>query len=174
MEVYIKVMRKPTDVWAKNITELADQLGVTRQVINQWKRDERYREKIPTPKPDGRHSVSRWKAFITDNGLMNGEYVPSEDALLKRESLSIKVSREKLKLEVERGEYVKRSIVIEGFQRNLSKLFNDMQRIFVNELPARMRGMTEVEMSAVMADSIQMIQELSSKRETFNNDAAVK
>lgn len=51
--------------WAKNQTELATALGVTRRSILTWSK----RDGCPGARPDGRYNIEEWRTWAKANGL---------------------------------------------------------------------------------------------------------
>jgi hypothetical protein len=73
----------PLETFVSTWNELAQQLGVTRRALQDW-RDPLKRpdlaEKWPRPQADGRHSVTAWFNFIVEHGLARAdEDVDPED-----------------------------------------------------------------------------------------------
>lgn len=138
--------------YVRSLADLAEALGYSRRQVQNWRKDPRYVDVLPKSRADGRYSVVEWKRFVEEQGLRGDE--ENEDLELKREQMRLKNAREQFRLERDRGEWVRREVVAEGLTRNLSKLFVELHRVFVNELPGRLRGLSETEISRVCAEEL--------------------
>lgn len=88
----------------KNETELCDFLGVSRSTVSRLKR----RDGAPKTRPDGTYPAQEWKEFYEKNA---GKYSLDDDELAlerraKRQIAEIKMEREMLELETERGNLI--------------------------------------------------------------------
>ena len=53
--------------------DLAQQLGVTRRIIQEWRKDPRYSAACPPDKADGRKEVAEWQRFMVRFGLKRAD-----------------------------------------------------------------------------------------------------
>jgi hypothetical protein len=90
-------------VWAKDQTELAQLIGVTRKTIQRWRK-----KGAPAPESDGRLNVAAWKDWT----IANGGGTPEERTGLSRqqeEARRVLLMNERLEVQIGimRGDYMK-------------------------------------------------------------------
>lgn len=125
---------RDTVVVAKDITDLATILGVTRQTLHAWRR----RKGAPKDHADGTHDVVAWRQFIDANGL-KGATQPDSDALKARKMLAEIEDRE-LKVALKKGLYVLRGDVEAEWHRRMAVLKNLLYAKLTLELPPLCAG----------------------------------
>ena len=119
---------------AKDTTELASILGVTRQTLHAWRK----RKSAPKENADGTHDVIAWRQFVELNGL-KGSVQPDADALKARKLLAEIEDRE-LKVALKRGLYVFKAEVEAEWHRRMAVLKNLLYAKLTLELPPLCAG----------------------------------
>lgn len=92
--------RPEAKAFARTQAELADLLGVSRRTIQRAAK----MEGRPSPRPDGRHDVAAWRAFLQSTGAIEDESLSTTE--LKARNLLLQNQRLELQLAVMRGEYL--------------------------------------------------------------------
>lgn len=92
--------------FAKNYVELANTLGVSRRTIHNWTKSN---TDCPVPRPDGRHSITEWRAWIEKHGL--DSEVEESPAALKARMLILQTERLQLQVSIIKRDFVPRSEV---------------------------------------------------------------
>lgn len=119
---------------AKDVTDLAEILGVTRQTIHTWLK----RAGAPKAQPDGSHIVVAWRQFIEISGL-KGATLPDSNALKARKMLAEIEDRE-LRVALKKGMYVLRGEVEGEWHRRMAVLKNLLYAKLTLELPPLCAG----------------------------------
>ena len=119
---------------AKDTSDLATILGVTRQTIHTWLK----RKGAPKAQPDGSHVVVAWRQFIETNGL-KGATLPDSNALKARKMLAEIEDRE-LRVALKKGLYVLRGEVEGEWHRRMAVLKNLLYAKLTLELPPLCAG----------------------------------
>jgi transposase-like protein len=97
---------------AKDTTDLARILGVTRQTLYEWRK----KPDAPQSAADGSHDVIAWRLFIANHDL-KASLTPDADALRARKLLAEIEDRE-LRVALKKGQYVlKAEVEAEWFRR---------------------------------------------------------
>ncbi|WOO43148.1 hypothetical protein [Rubellicoccus peritrichatus] len=141
---------------------LAKALGYTRQQVDNWKKDPRYKDEVPQPEANGKHDVASWKTFIKRHNLRGDEV--SEDVLLKRRKEELAIASQEFKLERERGKYVEREAVAKSYKENLSILFRELRRRFESTAPPQYKGQPESECAQINRRELDELQEQMHER----------
>lgn len=123
-----------TVAFAKDITELAQIIGVTRQTIHGWQK----RKGSPVALQDGTYDVVAWRQFIESKGL-KGAAQPDPEALKARKLLAEIEDRE-LKVALKRGDYVLLAEVRRDWLTQVGKAIALLRAKFENELPPILSG----------------------------------
>ncbi|MDP0501844.1 MAG: hypothetical protein Q7P63_17255 [Verrucomicrobiota bacterium JB022] len=87
---------------AKNLTQLASLLGVTRQTLYAWKK----MEGAPVPAANGEHDVIAWREFAKARDLKNSDDAPASSEALKARKLLAEVEQRELKTAIMKGDYI--------------------------------------------------------------------
>lgn len=159
-------------LWVSSYVELAGRLGVSRRTITRWR--EIYND-TPRARPNGDHSIEKWKDFVKEKGLSanNDGKDPNQGALpegveglltkdeLGRLDLKVKIAERAFKLAKEKEQYIHSEVVREtvmGLAAEAIKLLRDRLE---NELPPIIEGQDavfiRVEMEKVVSDFCEAI-----------------
>lgn len=92
--------------FAKNQTQLADILGVSRKTIQRKVK----LSGAPKPEPNGSLHVANWKKFLETEGVIE-EDAGLDSVALKAEQILLQNKRLKNKLAIEQQEWIPRSVV---------------------------------------------------------------
>jgi hypothetical protein len=91
--------------WAKNQTELGEQLGVTRKTIQRWRKEPGF----PAPASNGNYDVNAVKAWqARRDGTVTEDNEPTQ-AMLKARNLLLQNEKLEFQVNVLRKEYIPRS-----------------------------------------------------------------
>ncbi|XHR27637.1 MAG: hypothetical protein ACFUZC_17055 [Chthoniobacteraceae bacterium] len=123
-----------TVAFAKDVTDLARILGVTRQTVYAWIK----RKGAPEALPDGTFDIVAWRQFIQAKGF-KGAAAPDPEALKARKLLAEIEDRE-LKVALKRGDYVLLSEVRCDWLTQVGKAIALLRAKFENELPPILSG----------------------------------
>jgi hypothetical protein len=120
---------------ADSISELAVMLGVSRQSVHRWRKEN---DDTPEPDADGLYDVDAWRLFIEDRGLNQSNYKASDND--SQETADWK--EEKVRLECERiaiGNAKLAGTLIEADEAKaaLSALLGGLRQA-INNVPGRM------------------------------------
>ena len=113
---------------ARNTTELAGELGVTRQWVNKLKKIKGAPVTL---------SVSEWRAFMATNK----EPVDDDMVELKKRKLQAEVEKKELENAVIKGEYIQRAHVDEIMTETLTRARQTVNQAMVNEWPLGFHGL---------------------------------
>ena len=119
---------------AKDVSDLATVLGVTRQTIHSWLR----RKGAPKADADGCHDVVAWRKFIDEAGL-KGAVQPEGDALKARKMLAEIEDRE-LKVALKKGLYVLKADMRQQWLTRIGQARALLEARLLNELPPIIAG----------------------------------
>ncbi len=123
-----------TVVYAKDVTELARILGVTRQTVHSWIK----RKGAPAALADGTFDVVAWRQFAEEKGLKGAQ--PPDPEALKARKLLAEIEDRELKVALKRGDYVLLSEVRREWLTQVGKAIALMRAKFENELPPILAG----------------------------------
>lgn len=120
---------------ADSISELAVMLGVSRQSVHRWRKEN---DDAPEPDAAGLHDVDAWREFIKDHGLNQSNYTAGdndspETAYLKDEKLRLECERIAIGNAIQAGTLVDAADVEAG----LSALLGGLRQA-INNLPGRL------------------------------------
>lgn len=119
---------------AKDLTDLARILGVTRQTLYEWRK----KPDAPQAAANGIQDVIAWRQFISKNDL---KAALSPDAeVLKARKLLAEVEERELKVAIKKGEYVLFSDVRQAWLKNVGQARALMEARLLNELPPILAG----------------------------------
>lgn len=153
-------MARPRVHTVTNQSDLARELDCSAPALKKWLNDDKYAENRPSKTQNQQYRVEEYQAWADFHGL-KGKAKEAEDLSrsqqLKLQLDEIKVAREKVRLERERGKLVERSLVPEVYGRSVSYLFRQLDRVLGNELPAQLKGLTEKQMSKLLRDELKRI-----------------
>ena len=119
---------------AKDVTDLAVILGVTRQTVHTWLK----RKGAPKAQSDGSHVVLAWRQFIEVNGIKGATQHDSE--ALKARKLLAEVEDRELRVALKRGIYVIKGEVEAEWHRRMAVLKNLLYAKLTLELPPLCAG----------------------------------
>lgn len=139
--------KKDTSVhYVKTLVELSEVLGVNRKTIDRWRKI----QGSPKSRPDGRQDVSKWRKFITKNGLKEAD--TPEDEELKSRKLLAEVKQAELKLKVMEGTYVPIEKVREVWISHIGQVRNILESRFLNELPPILTSLDAIQIREKMQE----------------------
>lgn len=125
---------RDTVIVAKDTTELATILGVTRQTLHAWRK----RKGAPQASEDGRHDVIAWRQFVEANGLKGSTQPEAE--VLKARKLLAEIEDRELKVALKKGLYVLKAEVESEWHRRMAVLKNLLYAKLTLELPPLYAG----------------------------------
>jgi hypothetical protein len=128
---------QPDIAHAKNFTELAIVLGVTRQAIHAWKRF----DGAPKPPANGLHDVAAWREFIRQRGLKSAMAEADPVQALRARRLLADVEERELRLAVKREQFVAVERVEEEWNGLVAKATAVLRSKFEQELPPVLSGL---------------------------------
>ena len=131
-----------------NYTELAKALKVSRRTLQNWRK----LQGAPKPQSNGKHNVIQWENFRMEKHLKGGEI--SDKAKMDLEKVRMDVELKRQKLDIINGQMIDRELVKERLNKLVSETVQSLERILVSELPARLSGLNESEISAVCKETI--------------------
>ena len=123
--------------FARNIVELADILGVTRQSITAWRK----RKDAPQPAANGLHDVALWSEFMKRHDLKGATAVSDEETALRARKLLAEVEERELKVAVRKGLYVTVEQVSHEWTVLVGQATALLRNKFENELPPILSGL---------------------------------
>lgn len=113
--------------FAKNKSQLADILGISRKTVQRYST----RDDAPKPRPNGSLCVAEWRAFLANNEVLGSEDLDA--AALKAQQILLQNKRLSNKLAIERKEWipkvVARQVLTELVTEAKSLSFNSVIRI---------------------------------------------
>ena len=133
---------------AKDVSELARILGVTRQTLYSWQK----KKDAPTTSPNGTHDVVAWRLFIDANDLKAG-LAPDAEALKARKLLAEIEDRE-LKVALKKGLYVLKAEVEAEWFRRFAVLKNLLYSKLTLEVPPLSTGKDAVAIQQINQDAL--------------------
>lgn len=125
---------------ARNNTELAMLLGISRQTLYQWKK----LDNAPQPQANGLHSIIAWRQFIRDRGLKPGENMAGASEALKARKLLAEVEQREIRTAILKEEYVPLEKVRVEWTTQVGKAISLLRAKFENELPPIISGLDAV------------------------------
>lgn len=143
---------QPEAATARNFTELASLLGVTRQAINTWKKF----EDAPKPAANGLHDVAAWREFMKRRGL-KGAVESDPVQSLRARRLLVDVEERELRLAVKRGEFLPVAKVESEWHALVGKATALLRNKFEQELPPVLAGL---DAPGIQAESRKAIDEV--------------
>jgi len=123
--------------YAKNLTHLAEVLGVTRRTLSTWRK----LEGAPQPLPNGHHEVGSWREFIRVNGLKGAKDSGHNTEALKARKLLAEIEERELRLAVRQGTVVAIESVREQWVTKVARARSLLESRFLNELPPILSGL---------------------------------
>ena len=149
---------------AKDLTELARILGVSRQTLYTWKR----RPDAPKPAANGSHHVVAWREFVRANDLKAG-LGPDPDVLKARKLLAEIEDRE-LRVSLKKGLYVLKADVEGEWSRRMAVLKNLLYAKLTMELPPLCVGRDAIAIQKLNQNSLDGVLREASCGDTTGND----
>jgi transposase-like protein len=125
---------------ARNNSELAMLLGISRQTLYQWKK----LEGAPQPQANGLHPIIAWRQFIRDRGLKPSENMAGASEALKARKLLAEVEQREIRTAILKGEYVPLETVRVEWTTQVGKAIALLRAKFENELPPILSGLDAV------------------------------
>ncbi len=123
--------------FARNIVELADILGVTRQSITAWRK----RKDAPQPAANGLHDVAVWREFMKRHDLKGATLAADEETVLRARKLLAEVEERELKVAVRKGLYVTIEEVRHTWTTQIGRATALLRNKFESELPPILSGL---------------------------------
>jgi hypothetical protein len=126
---------------ATNLADLAAILGVSRQLLNAWKK----RKDAPKAAANGMHDVAAWREFMRRNDLKGGEPATQDAAdvetSLKARKLLAEVEERELRLGIKRGDFVAIDEVRQAWTELVAQAASMLRKKFEQELPPILSGL---------------------------------
>ena len=126
---------------ATNLADLAAILGVSRQLLNAWKK----RKDAPKAAANGTHDVAAWREFMRRNDLKGGEPATQDAAdvetSLKARKLLAEVEERELRLGIKRGDFVAVDEVRQAWTELVAQAASMLRKKFEQELPPILSGL---------------------------------
>jgi hypothetical protein len=126
---------------ATNLADLAAILGVSRQLLNAWKK----RKDAPKAAANGTHDVVAWREFMRRNDLKGGEPATQDAAdvetSLKARKLLAEVEERELRLGIKRGDFVAIDEVRQAWTELVAQAASMLRKKFEQELPPILSGL---------------------------------
>jgi hypothetical protein len=126
---------------ATNLADLAAILGVSRQLLNAWKK----RKDAPKAAANGTHDVAAWREFMRRNDLKGGEPATQDAAdvetSLKARKLLAEVEERELRLGIKRGDFVAIDEVRQAWTELVAQAASMLRKKFEQELPPILSGL---------------------------------
>lgn len=135
---------------AKDISELATVLGVSRQTIYAWRK----LEGAPEPAANGSHSVIEWRQFIHVHDLNQGKQAIDRQEALKARKLLAEVEQREIRTAILKGEYVALEQVRLEWTTQVGKAIALMRAKFESELPPILSGLDAIAIQRECATAI--------------------
>jgi hypothetical protein len=126
---------------ATNLADLAAILGVSRQLLNAWKK----RKDAPKAAANGIHDVAAWREFMRRNDLKGGEPATQDAAdietSLKARKLLAEVEERELRVGIKRGDFVAIDEVRQAWTELVAQAASMLRKKFEQELPPILSGL---------------------------------
>ena len=137
---------------AKDLTELATILGVSRQSLHTWRK----LEGSPTPAANGSHSVIAWRQFMRQSDLhgSNSKLTVERHEALKARKLLAEVEQREIRTAILKGEYVSLEEVRLTWTTQVGKAIALMRAKFESELPPILSGLDAIAIQRECATAI--------------------
>ncbi len=140
-----------------NQQDLARELGCVYITLKKWLTDERYSEERPIKEPNGTYIVEKyvpWMEFHGLSGKSGGEPEVSRSQKLRDDLAELKIERERVKIDKERGVLIERSLVPELMGKTFSLLYRTLDRKLCNDSPPKLAGRTERQIQKILKDTL--------------------
>jgi Bacteriophage CI repressor helix-turn-helix domain len=112
-------------VWAKNQIELADHLGVSRESIGRWMKQ----DGCPGHKADGRYNIQKWRTWMEASGKGSKKKPPKTKLDHEIERLQLDNARRRMEQDVARGKLINEDEVIGVLTQLFQGLVNELRTI---------------------------------------------
>lgn len=134
----------------QTLMELASILGISRQLLNHLKK-----KSDAPPVSD----VAAWQIFIAANGRDGAapSYLKRKLAEKRLSLLTTADSREKIKLGKDQDTVIDKSEVATALQGGMAMLFNQLEKVFCNDLPPSLAGKPPAEIAAMCRGAIEKL-----------------
>ena len=123
--------------FARNTSELADVLGVTRQSLNKWRK----MKDAPVSATNGLHNVADWHEFMRKHDLKGAHPTTDEETALRARKLLAEVEERELKVAVRKGLYVTIEEVRHTWTTQIGRATALLRNKFESELPPILSGL---------------------------------
>lgn len=133
---------------AKTVVELAAALGVSRRTITNWRK----MDGAPEAHPNGSHDVVAWRKFMHEKHLDGSD--PGDEEGLKIRKLLVEIQEREFRLEVRKGEYIRKDIVREAWLSRCGRVVNLLRSKFEKELPPVLSGKDAPSIQEALAEAI--------------------
>lgn len=133
---------------AKTVVELAAALGVSRRTITNWRK----MDGAPEAHPNGSHDVVAWRKFMHEKHLDGSD--PGDEEGLKIRKLLVEIQEREFRLEVRKGEYIRKDIVREAWLSRCGRVVNLLRSKFEKELPPVLAGKDAPSIQEALAEAI--------------------
>ena len=133
-------------MYAKNLTELAGILEVSRPTINSWRKI----KGAPKVASNGSHSILKWREFIRKNELKEAD--TPEETTLKLRKLLAEVCQAELKLKTMEGQYVSIEKIREVWTTHIGQVRSILESRLLNELPPLLTAMDAIQIREKLRD----------------------
>jgi hypothetical protein len=145
MSTPTKEKRQTPDI-VPTVVDLAEALGTTRKTLNVWRK----LDGAPRPRPNGGHSVTEWRNFISSRGLGSQTLGSREEQLMDSEALRARkllaeVEDRELKVLVRKGQFVPIDAVRERWFYHIGQANALLRNKLENELPPLLVGRDAVD-----------------------------
>lgn len=133
---------------AKDFSDLARILGVTRQTLYSWRK----KPDAPKPAADGGHGVLAWREFIAKHDLKAGLSPDAE--VLKARKLLAEIEDRELKVSIKKGAFVPLEQVRQEWTTRAMKATAMLRSKFEQELPPVLVGLDAAAIQCECRDAI--------------------
>lgn len=138
-----KKPEKPAERWAGSVTHLAAALGVTRQTIHRWQKE----DDCPRPRSNGNFLISEWEAFAQEKGTAGAKTSKQDEEIRK-----IKAQADKLEfwLAVDRGEFTANDVIADEIRRMCGETITILEDELVTKMSPAIRKHTRAALDRAM------------------------
>lgn len=162
-----KGKRRPrTPRTARTFAELADLLGVSRRTLTNVRKDERFKDRLPKPRPNGLHEVDAWKATLEMLGIKGGaisgpadEGEVPEELQLRREKMRLDIAKRRAEVAEIEGRSIDRQKVAEAIRDLVLSTDSAYARTFTAQLPARLAHLPADRIAVIMREAHEKLRE---------------
>lgn len=133
-------------------SDLARALHVSPQLINSW------RKRPGAPKD---FDLPRWQEFLATSARLPARFSAKDRLVLgglKIRLLRSQAEREERRNQTEAAETLNRVDVGFGLDRGIAQLFNSVNQIFLNQFPAQLAGLDELQIYRKMEGAIRQLE----------------